>query len=65
MQAKKLKLKHDDFLNFVIKDMLADLRVESSISLEFVHQSEKDSFISQVEIEIEEVGEPFLNAYVL
>ena len=34
-QAKKLKQKHDDFLDFVIQDMLASIRTESRISLEF------------------------------
>ena len=43
-EAEILLKKHDDFLSFVIKDMIAEMRTESSISLEFLHRSERIDF---------------------
>ena len=50
-----MKKKHDDFLAFVIKEWLAEMNIESQISLEFMDSTERSSFDSSVsEEDIEE-----------
>ena len=41
-----LQRNYKEFINFVIKDMIADITTETSVTLEFMNRSERESFTS-------------------
>ena len=44
----KLKKKHKDFIDLVIGDLAAGITTETSVTLEFIDRSERESFIASV-----------------
>ena len=47
-QGDLLEKKHKDFINFVIKDMIAERYIETAVALEFMNKEERDSLTSSI-----------------
>ena len=69
IEAEIMLKKQNDFLAYVIKDMIAGMRTESSISLEFMNRSKRNNFHiittqnsdeTEITEELEELGSPGL-----
>ena len=69
IEAEIMLNKQNDFLAYVIKDMIAGMRTESSISLEFINRSKSNNFHiittqnsdeTEITEELEELGSPGL-----
>ena len=58
--------KHKEFIDFVIKDLANEIATESAVTLEFMDQSERDSFTSSVcnYAEIEEISDGMQEEYI-
>ena len=45
-KVKAIEKNYKEFLNFVIKDMIADITTETTVALEFMNKSDRDSITS-------------------
>ena len=48
-QSEILEKKHKEFINFVIKDWIAEMTTETSVTLEFMDRSERNSITSSID----------------
>ena len=60
-----LSVRNSQFINFVIKDMIADITTETSVTLEFMNRSERETFTSSPcnFAKAEEISELMEDAY--
>ena len=58
-------MNYKEFVNFVIKDLIADITTETSVTLEFLNRSERESFTSDPSnfAKAEEIEELIEDAY--